>query len=113
MSDYQQQDLRGSIFRNERKREGKQDPDYTGSALIGGAEYFVDGWVNEAKTSGKKYLALKFKAKERKPASEPAKAAPPADDFNDDIPFAFVLAAPLAGLLAAALAAATSSGMVA
>jgi single-strand DNA-binding protein len=35
------------------------------------------------------------------------------DEFDDDIPFAFVLAAPLAGLMAAALAAASSTGMLA
>ncbi len=39
--------------------------------------------------------------------------APSGDEFNDDIPFAFVLAAPLAGLMAAALAAASSTGMLA
>lgn len=88
MSDYQQQDLRGSLFKNDRKREGKQDPDYTGSALIGSVEYFVDGWVNEAKSSGKKYLSLKFKAKDRQPASKPATApAAAAPDFDDEIPF--------------------------
>jgi single-strand DNA-binding protein len=35
------------------------------------------------------------------------------DEFEDDIPFAFAAAAPLAGLMAAALAAASSTGMLA
>ena len=35
------------------------------------------------------------------------------DEFDDDIPFAFAAAAPLAGLMAAAIAAASSTGMLA
>jgi single-strand DNA-binding protein len=35
------------------------------------------------------------------------------DEFEDDIPFAFAAAAPLAGLMAAAIAAASSTGMLA
>lgn len=47
-------------------------------------------------------------------AASTPKAAPADEPFHDDeIPFAFAIAAPLAGLMAAALAAANSAGMLA
>ena len=87
--------LRGVLFPNNRKREGKRDPDYTGNAEIDGISYFVDGWINSSKQDGKKFLSLKFK-----PKGAPAgaarlvagsdvspSAAAVADDFDDLIPF--------------------------
>jgi len=83
----ERKDNSGALFKNDRKREGKKDADYRGTALIAGVEYYVDAWVNESK-DGRKYLGVKYKPKgESAPAPAPA-AAPQADpDFNDDIPF--------------------------
>ena len=90
MTTYTHKPDSGSIFKNERKRPDRQDPDYTGQAEIGGRMYYVDGWVNEVQNKpGRKYLRLKFKEAQFKPDA-PAKAAetpPKEDDFNDDIPF--------------------------
>jgi hypothetical protein len=44
---------RGSIWRNERKREGKQDPDFTGSLNVGGVEYWVNAWRKKEGQSDK------------------------------------------------------------
>jgi single-strand DNA-binding protein len=51
----------------------------------------------------------------RSERAEPKQQAEPKqrDEFDDDIPFAFAAAAPLAGLMAAAIAAASSTGMLA
>lgn len=86
----------GSLFRNENRRPDKtrddgsvvKDAEYAGSAVIDGVEYFVDAWVNEAKT-GKKYFGLRFKPKQPKAAPAPTKAAdkPFVDDDISDIPF--------------------------
>jgi hypothetical protein len=62
-------------------------PDSTGTALIGGVEYWVSCWRREAK-SGQRYLALSFKpkiadARQKNEATKAAGAAP----FNDTIPF--------------------------
>ena len=93
----------GSLFKND-KREGRQDPDYRGSALVEGREYWLSAWINTAKKDGSKYMAIKLKAKDeqRAPAQNdfekrypPAEAAPkttqapppPESDFDDAIPF--------------------------
>jgi hypothetical protein len=74
-------ELKGVLFKNKDKRPDKKDADYRGNATINGIEYWVDSWVNDAK-SGEKYMALKFKAKDQQ---APAKAEP--EPFSDDIPF--------------------------
>ncbi len=56
---------KGALFKNE-KKETDSHPDYKGTAEINGVEYWVSSWLNEAKTSGKKYLSLSFTAKEQR-----------------------------------------------
>ena len=73
----------GSIFPNDRKTS-ENHPGWKGSAKIGGADYWVSGWV-KANADGTKRVNLAFTAKEQQ-----AKAdfqAPPDDDMSDDIPF--------------------------
>lgn len=53
----------GSVFRNDRKREGKQDADFAGSAVVGGVEYWVDMWTKPPKDGKKGFLSLSFRAK--------------------------------------------------
>lgn len=65
----------GALFKNTRKTTDTH-PDRTGSALIGGVEYFIDGWLNTGK-NGEQYLSLKFKPKAAgtaRPATRPATA---------------------------------------
>ena len=77
----------GSLWVNDRKETDKH-PDRTGSALIDGKAYFVDGWINEK--DGKKWLSLKFKLKNNQPGAThqpaPVGKAAPRDD-SSDIPF--------------------------
>lgn len=75
------------LFKNDRKREGKQDPDYNGGGLVNGVDHYADAWINESQQTGRKYLSIKLKPKgEPKAAAKPA-PQPGDDDFNDDIPF--------------------------
>lgn len=77
----------GALFKNERKRPDRQDPDYTGTAELGGVAYYVDAWVNDIKDKpGRKFLKLKFKAKDQPAAAKP-QAAPEAFVDDSDIPF--------------------------
>jgi hypothetical protein len=76
---------RGVLFRNTRKRDGKRDPDYTVNATINGVEYWLDGWLDTPKGGGDKYLSLKFREKEQQ-AATPSPAQPP-ESFDDDLPF--------------------------
>ena len=87
---YETRDNTGSVFNNERKASGSKQPDRTGSALIGGVAYFVDGWVKTDR-NGKPWLSLAFKRKDKQPGAAPAPQAKQgggAPALDDNIPFA-------------------------
>jgi hypothetical protein len=77
---YQQKELCGSLFKND-KREKDTHPNATGTAMIGGVEYWVSAWTKKDK-NGNPWQSLAFKVKE----AAGAKAAPKGKEFNDDIP---------------------------
>jgi hypothetical protein len=79
---YEQRDMSGSIFKNTRKENDKQ-PTMTGSAMIGGVEYWVSGWTKVDKNH-EKWVSLAFK--EKQPAGEKP-AAKTSYDTDDEIPF--------------------------
>lgn len=77
----------GALFKNETKK-GSSDRDYNGTLEIdcphcgAKSEHWVSAWINTAKSTGKKYMSMKFTPK------EPAQQTSAADDFDDDdIPF--------------------------
>jgi uncharacterized protein (DUF736 family) len=84
---YEQRDLTGSLFKNERK-EADTHSDYKGSALIGGTEFWLDAWINTAK-DGSKYMSLKLKPKEARgfPADPPHQRTDHGELLDDDVPF--------------------------
>jgi uncharacterized protein (DUF736 family) len=79
---------KGVLFKNDRKENDKH-PDYKGSINIDGAEFWLDAWINEARTSGKKFMSLRIKPKlpggQTKPATQ--KTPDPEPEFSDEIPF--------------------------
>jgi hypothetical protein len=95
----------GMLAKNERMREGKKDPEYTGFVTVDGQEYWLKAWVREGKEGsrmeGKKFFSLALDPKDAPapaPRERPARAAAPArparqpapqqhDDMDDDIPF--------------------------
>lgn len=85
---YEQKDNSGSIFNNDRK-EKDTHPDRTGTARIGGHDYWISGWVKKDK-NGNPYMSLAFKPKEsrdRNPTSQKEDRAKNDDDMGDSIPF--------------------------
>lgn len=70
---------RGILSKNDRMREGKNDPPYTGTINIDGQEYWLSAWVKERKESSNKFFSLSVKPK------GPAKSAGPSP-ADDDIP---------------------------
>jgi hypothetical protein len=82
----EQKDLTGVLFRNDRK-ELPNHPDRKGSALIGGVEYWVAGWLKDPKGGGGQFLSLAFTPKEAK-GEQPKQAKPGRiEDMESDIPF--------------------------
>lgn len=81
---YEHKPNSGSLFSNEKK--GDTSPDYKGSALVGGVEYWVSLWKGHI---GKPH-SLKFTAKEAKPP-EKVLAKKPTADLDDEIPFSFAI----------------------
>ena len=58
----------GALFRNKDPRSDKS-PLYKGSCRIGGAEFWVSGWMKESE-KGEKYMSLAFRPKD--PGTQPA-----------------------------------------
>lgn len=104
---YEQKPNSGSAFRNTRKREGKKDADFTGSAMIDGKSYWFDMWQNPPKGDKKGFFSFSLREKDeqrQQPAQEqrrnlPQRPAPGThgrraepqdpdlDAPEDDIPF--------------------------
>lgn len=87
MSGFQQKDMAGALFKNEEKVDPNH-ADYKGSITINGQEYWLNAWINTAKSNGQKYFGITAKLKEakgyrQKPAPQPSNDLP----FDDDIPF--------------------------
>jgi uncharacterized protein (DUF736 family) len=87
MSDYEQKDNSGAIFKND-KKETDSHPDYKGSARVAGIDYWVSVWVNTS-AKGNKYMSTSFTAKEQvqKQAIKQAKEDMTIQELDDDIPF--------------------------
>ena len=63
MSEYQQKDNSGALFKND-KKETDSHPDYKGSAMIDGSDYWVSGWINTS-NAGTKYMKFSYSPKEQ------------------------------------------------
>jgi uncharacterized protein (DUF736 family) len=78
MSNYEQKEGQGSLFRNDKKGNEKA-PDYRGSIKVSNRTFTVAGWVKDAK-NGSKFLSLKIEA-ENMPEN------PKKEENNGDLPF--------------------------
>jgi hypothetical protein len=82
---YTHKENSGSLFKNE-KREKDTHPHMTGTALIGGVEYWVSAWTKEGEKG--RWQSLAFKPKEQ--PQEPPKGGSSkvgGADIADDLPF--------------------------
>lgn len=86
MSQQYDNELRGVLFKNDRKGNENQ-PDYKGSCEVDGVEYWISAWIKEGQKG--KFMSLSFTEKEAAPAPPPRRQerqrAQQPDD--DDIPF--------------------------
>lgn len=88
MAEYQQKDLNGILFKNDRKVQSNH-PDYQGNCTIAGVQYWMSAWIKDGK-EGRKFLSFAFKPKDdRQAQATHAAQTPVAQDMNDDIPFMY------------------------
>lgn len=80
---YEQKDNSGSLFKNDRMTNEKS-PEYKGTVLINGVEYWQSAWVKTTK-DGKKFFSQSFTAKEA--VSNPAPRAAEPMSIDDEVPF--------------------------
>lgn len=78
-------DMSWSLFKNDRREPGSNQPEYTGQGKVDGEEIWVSAWVKETK-DGRKYFSGSFKFKNERPSkSEPERTM--AEVLDDEIPF--------------------------
>ncbi len=75
------QNNRGSLFKNEELKSDNH-PLYSGNAVIGGVDYFMDAWVKKS-ASGKSFMSFSFKEKTK----QRVKDLPGSPAADEDIPF--------------------------
>ena len=98
MSEYQQKDNSGALFKNSDKTT-ETDPDYKGNAMIDGTPFYFNAWINISK-AGQKYMKASFSPKEQvhangvqqvqqvmAPKIEPSIEPSIEPLIDDDIPF--------------------------
>lgn len=76
------------LFRNNNKREGKNDADFKGSFTDeSGRKFFLDAWSQTPKNGGEKFLSGKVKLMDKQPEGVQRKPAMAAANLDDDVPF--------------------------
>ena len=88
--EYQQKDNSGALFKND-KKESDSHPDYKGSAMIDGSDYWVSGWINVS-SAGTKYMKFSYSPKEQVHNSgvkqvQAAVGGMSIAEMDEDIPF--------------------------
>ena len=81
---FEHRDMSGSVFVNERKRPGSNQPDRNGTAKIDGVDYRVSGWLKDGKKGT--FLSMSF---ERMDDDSYKKSDPGDNKSHDDIGDAF------------------------
>jgi hypothetical protein len=86
---YEPKDMTFSLFPNKDKKTDKH-PNLTGTAIINGAAYFIDGWTNVDR-NGNKYINGKLKPKQARQADDGDGGRGQVNDgrreLDDEIPF--------------------------
>jgi len=59
---FEQNELSGSLFVNDRKERDNQ-PDYTGSCKVQGVEYYMSAWVKETR-AGQEFFSIALTEKD-------------------------------------------------
>ena len=77
--------MSGTLFRNDRRREGREDPHLRGSCMIFGQRFWMDAWthtVQRGDRQGDKYISIRFRA-----AEDGRERTPRSPVADSDLPF--------------------------
>lgn len=87
MSNQYDNSNRGAVWKNQKMREGKRDPHFTGSINVDGVEYFISAWKNDKQGDNQPVLTLSVRKDDRndQPSYQSANTAPV--DVNSEIPW--------------------------
>ena len=86
MTDYDNTN-RGAIWPNDRMREGKKDPEFTGSLDVDGVDYWVSAWRRKPDAKpGSPSLSFSVNRKDENKATRPVVEGLAAES-DDEIPF--------------------------
>ena len=77
----QKRDNSGVLFKNDKKEQEKH-PDYKGSIMVDGTEYWLSAWIKDGKSG--KFMGLAVSPKDAQP---PASKPMPKNLDDDLIPF--------------------------
>lgn len=88
---FEQRDMGGVLFKNDRKQEGDRQPDYKGNCLINGSAFEIGAWIKDTAKGGK-LMSLKFSPPFKKSdpgAYQKPPQVPPSTPRteDDDVPF--------------------------
>ncbi len=93
MSKYEQRDNSGSLFKVDDDKKRDRGPDYSGTAMIDGTEYFMDAWLKTSE-SGRRWMSFSFKPKQKQAPKPAAPKQRPKDEQwragaadDSDVPF--------------------------
>lgn len=81
---YEPKDNSGSLFKNDKKQPNH--PDYKGSCIVDGVEYWMSAWIKPTKDGTGRWMSFAFQAKQDKPKQQARPARGGFDDMQDDLP---------------------------
>ena len=77
------QDNSGALFRNDKKVQGSNQPDYTGNITINGERKRLAAWIKESK-AGNKFMSVQISDFNNEQGNQ---APPKQAQADDDLPF--------------------------